>query len=63
MAKIYGGKMAERTYTIWGNGGKYEWLIRDGEQIVARSNPIFNSYSAAKRAMIKALSQADAFND
>jgi hypothetical protein len=52
-----------RTYTIWGNGGKYEWIIRDGEQITARSNPIFNSYGAAKRAMVKALSQADAFND
>lgn len=57
-----------RTYTIWGNGGKYEWIIRDGEKIVARSNPIYknpiyNSYGEAKRAMVKALSQADAFND
>jgi hypothetical protein len=52
-----------RTYTIWGNGGKFEWLIRDGERISARSGSIFNSYGAAKRAMVKALSQPDAFND
>jgi hypothetical protein len=52
-----------RTYTIWGNGGKYEWIVRDGERITARSNPIYNSYAAAKRAMVKALSQPDAFND
>jgi len=43
------------TYTIWGNGGRYEWLIRDGENIVARSGQIFTSYAKAKRAMLKAL--------
>jgi hypothetical protein len=52
-----------RTYSIWKNGTKHEWIIRDGENIVARSGLIHNSYSAAKRAMIKALSQADTFND
>jgi len=41
------------TYTIWSNGGKYEWIIRAGETIVSRSGMIFNSYSAAKRAMLK----------
>jgi hypothetical protein len=43
------------TYTIWSNCGKYEWLIRDGETIIARSGQVFNSYAKAKRAMVKAL--------
>lgn len=43
------------TYTLWSNGGKHEWIIRDGENIVARSGLIFNNRAAAKRAMLKAL--------
>lgn len=43
------------TYTIWSNGGKHEWIIRKGENIVARSGLIFNNRGAAKRAMVKAL--------
>ncbi len=42
------------TYTIWGNGGRYEWIIREGEFIVSRSGMIFTSHAAAKRAMLKA---------
>lgn len=42
------------TYTIWGNGGKFEWIIRQDETIVARSGLVFNSRAAAKRAMLKA---------
>ncbi len=52
-----------RTYTIWKNGCKFEWIIRDGEQIVARSGLIHNSYATAKRKMISALSQADETRD
>jgi len=43
------------TYTIWSNGGKFEWIIREGEEIVKRSGLVFNSRAAAKRAMIKEL--------
>ena len=43
------------TYTIWSNDGKFEWLLRDGENIVERSGLIFTSYAAAKRAMRKYL--------
>lgn len=42
-------------YTIWSNGGKFEWIIRDGEKIVKRSGLVFNSRAAAKREMVKAL--------
>lgn len=52
-----------RTFTIWKNGTKFEWIVRDGENIVARSGLIHNSYGIAKRAMTKALSKPDAFND
>lgn len=45
------------TYTIWSNGGKFEWLLRDGEEIVKRSGLIYNSRGAAKRAMLKALDE------
>jgi hypothetical protein len=48
------------TYTIWGNGGRFEWIIREGEFIVQRSGMIFTSYSAAKRAMLKAFSPTKA---
>jgi hypothetical protein len=43
------------TYTIWGNGGRYEWLIRKDEYIVKRSGMIFTSHSAAKRALMREL--------
>lgn len=43
------------TYTIWSNAGKFEWIIRRGENIVLRSGLIHKNYSAAKRAMLKAL--------
>lgn len=43
------------SYTIWSNCGRYEWLIRRGETIVARSGQIFRNYASAKRAMLKAL--------
>lgn len=43
------------TYTIWKNGGKHEWILRRDETIIARSGLIFNSYSAASRAMRKYL--------
>lgn len=52
---IYKGKEEhEMTYTIWSNGGRYEWIIREGEFIINRSGMIFTSYAAAKRAMLKA---------
>jgi hypothetical protein len=40
------------TYTIWSNGGRYEWIIRDGETIIARSGLIFTSRSRAKQKLI-----------
>lgn len=43
------------TYTIWSNSGKFEYIVRDGENIVTRSGMIFNNRAAAKRAMIKAI--------
>ena len=39
------------TYTIWSNGGRYEWLIYENENVVARSNLVFNSRSAALTAL------------
>lgn len=44
------------TYTIWSNGGKFEYIIREGEEITKRSGLIFNSRSAAKKAMLTYLS-------
>lgn len=41
------------TYTIWSNGGKYEWIIRDADSIVKRSGMVFNSRAAAKRDLMK----------
>ena len=41
------------TYTICSNGGKFEWIIYKGENIVRRSGLIFNTYAAAKRAMLQ----------
>ncbi len=43
------------TYTIWSNAGRYEYIIRDGGNIVARSGLVFANRGAAKRAMVKAL--------
>lgn len=47
------------TYTIWGNGGKFEWIIRDGEIITKRSGMIFNSRAAAKHDMMDAILSGD----
>ena len=40
------------TYTIWSNAGRYEWIIRNGEDIVARSGLIYTSRSRAMRKLI-----------
>lgn len=45
------------TYTIWSNGGRFEWIIREGEEIVKRSGMIFTNRAAAKRAMMKAIKE------
>ncbi len=44
------------TYTIWSNAGKFEWIVRNGEDIVSRSGLIYNSRAAAKKAMTAFLS-------
>ena len=46
------------TYTIWKNGGKFEWIVRKDESIIGRSGMIFNTYNSAKRAMMKWLEAA-----
>ena len=43
------------TYTVWSNAGKHEWIIRIGENIVARSGLVFNSRSAAVKDLNKAV--------
>lgn len=43
------------TYTIWSNGGRHEWLIRQGETTIQRSGLIYRNRSAAKRALLGAL--------
>lgn len=43
------------TYTIWSNGGRYEWIIRDGDAIYARSGMVFSNYAAAKRSLLDVL--------
>lgn len=40
------------TYTIWSNGGRYEWIIRNGEGIVARSGLIYLTRSRALQKLI-----------
>lgn len=41
-------------YTIWGNGGRFEYLIRAGNgNIISRSGLIYPSRSRAKSAMLK----------
>lgn len=52
-----------RTYTIWSNARKFEWLVRDGEQISARSGLIFNSRNVALSALKKVLAEADSARD
>lgn len=52
-----------RTYTIWSNARKFEWLVRDGEQISARSGLISNTRSAALSALKKVLVEADSVRD
>lgn len=47
------------TYTIWSNGGRFEWIVREGENIVQRSGLIFTNRAAAKRAMLKALAEIE----
>lgn len=39
--------------TVWSNGGRSEWIIYRGEEIVARSGMIYRSNSVARRAMIR----------
>jgi len=43
------------TYTLWSNGGKHEWIVRDGENIVKRSGLVFRSRSAANTNLKKTL--------
>jgi hypothetical protein len=43
------------TYTIWSNGRKFEYVIRNGEEIISRSGLVFNSRSAAYKALVKSL--------
>lgn len=43
------------TYTIWGNGGRFEYIVREDGEITLRSGMVFTSRAAAKRAMLKAL--------
>jgi hypothetical protein len=40
------------TYTIWSNAGRYEWIIRDGDAIVARSGLIYPTRSRAQQKLI-----------
>lgn len=47
-------------YTIWSSAGKFEWIIWDGDNILRRSLMVFRNYSAAKRAMRKALTEIQA---
>ena len=32
------------TYTIWSNGGKFEWLIRNGKTVIDRSGLFSDSH-------------------
>ena len=47
------------TITIWSNGGRYEWIIRDGETIIDRSGLIFTSRSRAKQKLILRLNELE----
>lgn len=41
------------TFTIWSNAGRYEWIIRSGDDIVERSGQVFTSRGKAKTALMK----------
>jgi hypothetical protein len=47
-------ELHKMTLTLWSNSGRHEFLIRDGETIVARSGLVHPSRAAAKRAAMKA---------
>lgn len=43
------------TLTIWSNGGRHEFLIRnEAGEIVVRSGLVYSNRAAAKRAAMKA---------
>jgi quercetin dioxygenase-like cupin family protein len=42
------------TLTLWSNNSKHEFIIRDGDTIVARSGLVHSTRAAAKRAAMKA---------
>lgn len=42
------------TYTIWSNGGRYEFLIYKGDDVVTRSGLVHPNHGSAKRACLKA---------
>lgn len=47
------------TYTIWSNGGKFEWILRNSEEITSRSGMIFNTRKAAKADMMKNMEEQE----
>jgi hypothetical protein len=40
-------KGSPMTYTIWSQAGRYEWILRKGEEIVHRSGLIYHSRGVA----------------
>lgn len=38
-------------YTIWSNGGKFEWVVFENEEIVKRSGLIYLTRREAKKAL------------
>ena len=40
------------TFTIWSNGGKFEWIIYRGDELITRSGLVYSSYASAKRALL-----------
>lgn len=47
----------QRTFTIWSNAGRYEWIVREGDDIIERSGLVFRSRSAAKTNMFKVMGE------
>ena len=45
--------MNDHTFTIWSNGGRHEWILRRGDDIVKRSGLVFSSRAKAKRDFLK----------
>lgn len=43
-------------FTIWSNGGRFEYIVYQGEELIARSGLIYTSRSKAKSAMMRAVS-------